>query len=233
VWVTIDGFWFGRLDLLTPYTITTRDYRQLQRYRYSSTYFPVHRYRRTRVLSLYQSYTGNGFITVSLSLSSDTKSSLHSLVPFLPLFCNSIPSSSPGRLVSRTRLCSWVDCSLLFYAVEHFFIITLHGPHGKHNLLFSAIAFGVLTAPLHSNGGDSNHIENTASIIKEACWLVRCLSEDVLVLCACACVRMCLPSRNLAKGLYITILPQATLFSNSCSYFTRGIQDVTSEDVLH
>jgi hypothetical protein len=36
---------FG-LDLLTPYTFTSRDYRQLQRYRYS-TYFTVHRLIRT------------------------------------------------------------------------------------------------------------------------------------------------------------------------------------------
>jgi hypothetical protein len=43
------------------------------------------------------------------------KSSFHSLVPFLPLFwncqLNSIPSSSPGRLASRTRLCSRLDYS--------------------------------------------------------------------------------------------------------------------------
>jgi hypothetical protein len=46
---------------------TTRDYRQLQRYRYSIQ-FPVHRYTRTRILSLHYSYPGNGFIADSLSL---------------------------------------------------------------------------------------------------------------------------------------------------------------------
>jgi hypothetical protein len=38
------------------------------------------------------------------------KTSFHSLIPFLPLFCNcqlsSFPSSSPDRLASRSRLCS-------------------------------------------------------------------------------------------------------------------------------
>jgi hypothetical protein len=39
---------------------------------------------------------------------SHMKSSLHRIIPFLSLFCNcqlnSIPSSAPGRLASRTRL---------------------------------------------------------------------------------------------------------------------------------
>jgi hypothetical protein len=39
----------------------------IQRYRYS-THFPVHSYTRTRVLSPQESYPGNGFITVPLSL---------------------------------------------------------------------------------------------------------------------------------------------------------------------
>jgi hypothetical protein len=42
--------------------------------------------------------------------------------------------------------------ALLLYAAKHFFIITLHGPHGKRRLLLSRIVLGVFTAPLHSNG---------------------------------------------------------------------------------
>jgi hypothetical protein len=37
----------------------------IQRYRYS-THFPVHHYKRIRILSLHESYPGNGFITVPM-----------------------------------------------------------------------------------------------------------------------------------------------------------------------
>jgi hypothetical protein len=61
-----DGFWIGWLDLLTPYT----QYSELQAITALSLFphFTVHRYTRTRVLSLHQTYPGNGFITVSLYL---------------------------------------------------------------------------------------------------------------------------------------------------------------------
>jgi hypothetical protein len=104
------------------------------------------------------------------------KSSFHSLIPFLPLFCkcqfNSIRSSYPGRLASRTRL-----YYLLLYAAEHFFITTLHEPRRKHSL----------------------------SVVEKACLLFRCLAMDVLFLRAYASAQMCLPSRRLAMGLYVTI----------------------------
>jgi hypothetical protein len=41
---------------------------QVIQWYHSSTHFSVHRYTRTRVLSLHLSYPGNGFITISLSL---------------------------------------------------------------------------------------------------------------------------------------------------------------------
>jgi hypothetical protein len=46
---------------------STRNYRQLERYRWS-LHFTVHRYLHTSVISVHQLYPGNGFITVSLSL---------------------------------------------------------------------------------------------------------------------------------------------------------------------
>jgi hypothetical protein len=46
----------------------------------------------------------------------------------------------------------------------------------------------------------TDHAENTASIVKEACLLVRCLSVYVLMLRALACEGMCLPSRCLAMA---------------------------------
>jgi hypothetical protein len=49
--VAIDGVWIGYW-VYWPLIHTTRNYRQLQRYRWS-THFTVHRYKRTRVLSLH------------------------------------------------------------------------------------------------------------------------------------------------------------------------------------
>jgi hypothetical protein len=79
------------------------------------------------------------------------KSSFPSLVLFLPLFCscqlNSIPSSYPGLLASRTRL-DYCCTSILVYAAEHFFITTLHGSRRKHSLYCWR---GVFTAPVPNN----------------------------------------------------------------------------------
>jgi hypothetical protein len=49
-------------------------------------------------------------------------------------------------------------------------------------------------------------MENTASIVKEACLLTHCLAMDVLFLRALAHAGMCLLSHCLAMGLYVTIL---------------------------
>jgi hypothetical protein len=60
---------------------------------------------------------------------------------------------------------------MLLYGAEHFFITTLHRPRRK-----------------------------TASIIKEACLLLRCLAMYVLLLRAFTSTGMCLPGRCLAMG---------------------------------
>jgi hypothetical protein len=112
-----------------------------------STHFIIHRCTHTRVLSLHWSYPGNGFTTVSLS-------SFHSLISFLPLFCNcqlnSIPSSYPGRLTSQTQLySSRLDCSILgpvFWLCP--FITPRYGPHGKYSMYCWQ---GLFTALLPSN----------------------------------------------------------------------------------
>jgi hypothetical protein len=67
----------------------------MQRY---STHFPVHRYTRTRVLSLHLSYPDNGFITVSLSLRLTHEVFLAQSNYFL-----AISSQSPSIAISRTR----------------------------------------------------------------------------------------------------------------------------------
>jgi hypothetical protein len=73
--VTIDGVSIGWLDLLTSYTINS--YLQaIQRYRWC-TQLTVHRYTRTRILSLHWSYPDNGIKTVSLWLNLLIKSQSH------------------------------------------------------------------------------------------------------------------------------------------------------------
>jgi hypothetical protein len=71
-------------------------------------------------------------------------------------------------------------CFVLLYAAEHFFMMTLHGPHRKHSLLWSHIVLGVFTAPLHSNGHGVDHIENSLSIV-ETFLLSRCLAMGLRV----------------------------------------------------
>jgi hypothetical protein len=59
--------------------------------------------------------------------------------------------------------------------------------------------------------------ENTASIFKEACLLVRCLAMGVLLLRVLAPARMCLPSRCLAIGLYVTLCIYQFIYSAELS----------------
>jgi hypothetical protein len=47
--------------------------------------------------------------------------------------------------------------------------------------------------------------QKTASLVKEACLLIRCLAMDVLLLLALAPAGMCLRSRCLAVGLSVTM----------------------------
>jgi hypothetical protein len=67
------------------------------------------------------------------------KSSLHSLISFLPLFCNFqlnsiplLPSSYSGRLASRN--------STQFFSIELFFITILHASRRKLSLSFAVKA---------------------------------------------------------------------------------------------
>jgi hypothetical protein len=101
-------------------------------------------------------------------------SSLLSLIPFLQFCC----SCQFRRLDSIQFTCyqahipaGWPLETQLFTLcclIELFFITTSHGSHGKHRLLLSRIVSGVSTAPLHSNGRDTDHIQNSLCIV-EAC----------------------------------------------------------------
>jgi hypothetical protein len=120
---------------------------------------------------------------------SHMKSSFHSLIPFLPLFC----SCQFQRLDSIQFLCSQAHipggwclkarpftsdcCSLLC----HIF------------WLCPSITLG-MDLP-----------ENTARIVDEACLPRHCLTIDGLLSCAYACAGMCLPSRCLAMGIHVMI----------------------------
>jgi hypothetical protein len=161
------------IGFIAPYTFTTRDCRQCSAIAILHTFQFIVRY--TLRFSVFTSR----ILATDLSQSrcnfkSHMKSSRHSLILFLSLFCDcqprrldsiQFPFSEAHNLTGRrleTRL------STLCCSVEFFFITTLHWPHGKHHLLLSRILLGVFTAPLHSNGRGADNIENSLSII-EAC----------------------------------------------------------------
>jgi hypothetical protein len=101
----------------------------------------------------------------------------HSLIPFLPLFCNcefwrldsiQFLCSQAGRLASRN--------STPFFSTEIFFITTFQGPHRK-------VSF---------------------SIVGKACLQRRCIATKVYSIVACVFVvaGICLPSCCLAMNVY-------------------------------
>jgi hypothetical protein len=103
-----------------------------------SLIYTVQRYTRSRIPSLHWSHPGNGFISVLLCLQITHEVFLHSLIPFLPLFCNGkiktrpnsnhpLPSSYPGRMASRNSI-------RLLPASELFLITILHWPRENHSL---------------------------------------------------------------------------------------------------
>jgi hypothetical protein len=81
------------------------------------------------------------------------KSSRHSLIPFLPLFCSWQFQRLYSVQFQAHISAGWRPENRLFtsiYAAEHFFITTLHRPCGKR-LLLSRIVLDVFTYPLPSN----------------------------------------------------------------------------------
>jgi hypothetical protein len=90
---------------------------------------------------------------------SHTKSSFHSLIPFLPLFCN-CQFRRPIRLLSASVRCP--------------FMTPRYWPHRKHSLYFWR---GVLTALLHSNRPSTAARFGFAGI----CFPSRCLAMGIHV----------------------------------------------------
>jgi hypothetical protein len=114
------------IGFIAPYTSTTRDYRQY------SAIADLHTSQFTVVHVLGFSVFTSRILATDLQQShyhfkSHTKSFSHSLVPFLPLFCNLLipktrlnsipllPSSYPGRLASRNSTRLDYYCSVLLY----------------------------------------------------------------------------------------------------------------------
>jgi hypothetical protein len=92
-----------------------------------------------------------------------------------------LPSSYPGRLASRNSTHhSTTTLSTTTYSNDLLcpFITPRHGSRRKHNL----------------------------SVVEKACLLIRCLTMNIILLRAYASAGMCLASRCLAVGLYVTIL---------------------------
>jgi hypothetical protein len=112
----------------------------IQRYRYS-THLTVHRYTHTRVLSLHESYPGNGCPHSSYtSLTVTTahmKSSLRSLIPFLPFLQKHLRVSSP-ELDTILILAAWVPRFIASRRTDR-----------KHRFLYCCK--GVFRASLHSD----------------------------------------------------------------------------------
>jgi hypothetical protein len=121
------------------------------------------------------------------------KSSFHSLIPFLPLFCNcqfrrldsiQFQAHIPACWRSKTRLFTYfLSCSM----------------------------------------SKSRTKQKTASIVKEACLLMRCLAIDVLLFRALACAGVRLPSRCLAMGIYVTVFMFPDLFRSKERIFSNTI----------
>jgi hypothetical protein len=105
----------------------------------------VHHYTCTRVLNFTSRILATDFDTVVVAVcnfKTHMKPSFHSLIHFLPLFCNcqfrrlnSIQFlSSQAHILAGSRLETRLS-SILLCAAEHFFVTTLHGPRRKQPLL--------------------------------------------------------------------------------------------------
>jgi hypothetical protein len=179
-----DGFWIGWLDLLTlihSQLGTTGNY---------SAIAILHTSQFTVTNPLGFSVFTSPILATDLSQShcnfkSHKKSSLHRLIPFLPLFCS----------CQFRRLDSF---QFLYYQV--------HNPACwcPETRLFTLDS----STPLLPNVLITNFqgsAENTTSIVKDECLLIRCLAVDVLFLRALASAGNYVPSLRLAKYIQVTV----------------------------
>jgi hypothetical protein len=163
------------------------------------------------------------------------KSSFHSLIPFLPLFCNcqlnSTPGSSPGRLASRSSTLHSLLLLLFCSQSQSQSHIAIDGqstskswcraPSGDHDHIFitlwqlrsgssKPIILFCTEEKFLITTLDGSHGKHSL-IVKEACLLVRYLpSNGRPSLARVHFAEMCLQSRCLAMDIDVTILPVCT-----------------------
>jgi hypothetical protein len=160
---------------------TPRDYRQ------DSTVVDLHTFQFTIAHTLGFSVfilLSKRQISNSLTVISNQESSCHSLIPFLPLFCNCQFRRLHSFQYQAHILTDWHPETWLFTlwcSIKSFFITTLHGPHGKCRVLLSHIVLGLFTTPLHSNNRGMDNIENSLSVV-EACIMDTCLQSHCLAM---------------------------------------------------
>jgi hypothetical protein len=177
------GFWLDNW-IYWHLIQNTRNYRQLQRSRWS-THFTVHRYTRARILSLHLSYPGNGIIIVSLSLR-NTHGIFFSQPNFFLCNYSEIANSEDSTQFnsSAPKLISWQVGVSKLNSSRHYYCSLLPNTFYNH--------FARTT-------------QKTTSVVMIACFLIRCLAVDDPLLRSLAPAGMCLPSRCQAMGIRVTI----------------------------
>jgi hypothetical protein len=143
-----NGFWIGWFDLLTLIHIQSSGLQVTQRYRYS-IHFSVHRCTCTMILSLYKSYPGNRFI--SLTVTSNHTWSLLGIVWFLFLPFLQLPISRLDwtQLDSSRQLFYTPLYSVYYYWPAEHFLYPLCTDLTENSLYCWRSPF---IAPLPSNG---------------------------------------------------------------------------------
>jgi hypothetical protein len=114
------------------------------------------------------------------------ESSFHSLTPSLPLFCNCQFWRLDWTQFQAHIAAGWRPETRLFTS--------------NYCSLLCLVFWLCLSKPLCTD-----HTENTAYIVDEACLPPRCLAIYILLSRALACAGMCLPGRCLAMGLRVKI----------------------------
>jgi hypothetical protein len=149
------------------------------------------------------------------------KSSFHSLIIFLPFFCNCqfnsvplLPRSYPGRLASRN--------STQFFSTKLFFITTLHGPRRKHSLYCWE---GMFAAPLHNDGSYWSIV--CVFLATGMCLLSLCLAMNVYSDLAIPAfgrrVTICLGYLSLYTSTFSTTIPSVNYYAKYFRFYATRI----------
>jgi hypothetical protein len=130
------------------------------------------------------------------------KSSFHSLIHFLPLFC----SFQCRRLCSIQFLCTQAHTPKYWRPKTRLFTSDNNWPSMLLNTSLEPLCTDHAENPLYNHFALTTQKKVPASIVKEACLLIRWLAICVLLLRLLAPTGMCLPGRCLAMSVYVTLL---------------------------